>query len=73
MGFGLANHLCMGTVCVSSMLEHLINVTLAPCPCPCGILTRDVIQDVVAPFTWDLCDPREQSHLSQPTLDMHVA
>ena len=48
---GLANELCVEMICVSSMLGYLSEVTLAPCPC--GILTWDVVQDVVAPLTWD--------------------
>jgi len=68
MGVGLANQLCVEMICVSCMLERLIDVT--PAPCPYGILTGDVVQDVVAPFAWDRCDLKEQSPLSQPTLQM---
>lgn len=69
MGFDLANQLRVKTICVSSVLEHLIDVALASFPY--GILTRDMVQDVVGPFTWNLCDINEQSPLSQPTLEMH--
>ena len=64
MGFDLASQLCIKTICVSSVLEHLIDVALAPFPY--GILTGHVVQDVVGPFTWNLCDTKEQSPPANP-------